>query len=308
MNAVAANGRRAMQVETAAEDGTGAGSEILREVLARYQNTADPRLREIMLSLIRHLHAFVDDVKLTWPEWERGMAFFAEGARVTGKGRNEFIALSDAIGLSMRVLAVSQPKPEGATTPTLIGPFFIDDAPTFPSGADIANGASGQPLYVSGRVLDTAGRAIAGAVVNVWQSDDRGLYDVQDDFDPEKMWGRGRVSTDQEGRYAFWSVMPTAYPAPMDAALGELINNTTGQFWRPAHLHFAIQTAEADEIVTHIFVRGSRYIDEDVAFGVRPTLVAEFAEHPPGSAPDGRRMDRPFRILDYDFVLTRNGT
>jgi hydroxyquinol 1,2-dioxygenase len=285
----------------------GDGSEILREVLARYETTPDPRLREIMLSLIRHLHAFAAEVKLTWPEWEHGMELLAKAASVTGTGRNEFIALSDAVGFSMGVLAASQPKPPGATVPTLIGPFYIDEAPIFPNGADIANGAAGQPLHVSGRVLDTAGRPIPGAIVNVWQSDERGLYDVQDNFDPDHMWGRGRVRTDEHGRYAFWSVMPTAYPAPMDAALGDLINNTTGKFWRPAHLHFAIQTDAADPLVTHIFVRGSRYIDEDVAFGVRPALMADFIEREAGTAPDGRIMEQAYRALDYDFVLTRNG-
>lgn len=281
--------------------------EILREVLARYQRTDDPRLREIMLSLIRHLHAFVSETKLTWPEWERGMELCARAAAVTGDGRNEFIALSDAVGISMQVLAASQPKPPGATEPTLIGPFFLEDAPVVESGADIANGASGEPLHVSGRVVDTAGKPVADAVVNVWQSDDRGLYDVQDDFDPAHMWGRGRVRCDAEGRYAFWSVMPTAYPAPMDAALGDLINSTTKLHWRPAHLHFAIETLSADPLVTHIFVRGSRHLDADVAFGVRPSLIADFPEHAAGPAADGRVMDAPFRTLAYDFVLTREG-
>ena len=276
-------------------------------MLARFQTTENPRLREIMLNLIRHLHAFVGETKITWAEWERAMAFFATAARVTGPGRNEFIALSDSIGLSMQVLAASQPKPPGATIPTLIGPFFIEDAPVFASGADIANGAAGVPLYASGRVLDTSGRPVVDAVLNVWQSDERGLYDVQDDFDPSHMWGRGRIRADADGRYAFWSVMPTAYPAPMDAALGELINATTRRWWRPAHLHFAIETKSADPLVTHIFVRGSQYIDEDVAFGVRPALIADFVEHAPGLAPDGKAMATPFRTLAYDFVLTRNG-
>jgi hydroxyquinol 1,2-dioxygenase len=286
-----------------------AGTEaaILADVLARYETTEDPRLRALMVGLITHLHAFVRETKLSWAEWEAGMAFLAKAASVTGPGRNEFIALSDAIGVSMQVLAASQPKPPGATIPTLIGPFFLEDAPVFASGADIANGASGQPLYVSGRVVDTQGRAVADAVLDVWQSDDRGLYDVQDDFDPEHMWGRGRVTCDGSGRYAFWSVMPTAYPAPMDAALGALINNTTHRHWRPAHLHVAIQTQQCDPLVTHLFVRGSAHIDEDVAFGVRPELIVDFVEHPAGLAPDNRRMDRPFRTLAYDFVLTRDG-
>ena len=280
---------------------------ILEEVQARFQATEDPRLREIMLALIAHMHAFVRETKITWAEWERAMAFLATAARVTGPGRNEFIALSDSIGLSMQVLAASQPKPAGATIPTLIGPFYIDDAPLIAPGADIANGASGEPLYASGRVLDTAGRPVSDAVLNVWQSDERGLYDVQDDFDPAHMWGRGRIACDAEGRWAFWSVQPTAYPAPMDAALGELINATTHRWWRPAHLHFAIQTETADPLTTHIFVNGSKHIGEDVAFGVRPALIADFVAHGPGVAPDGKLMATPFRTLSYDFVLTRAG-
>jgi hydroxyquinol 1,2-dioxygenase len=283
------------------------GDAILAEVLARYAATPDPRLRALMQGLIQHLHGFVREQAVTWAEWEACMGFFASAAAVTTDGRNEFIALSDSIGLSMQVLAASQPKPPGATIPTLIGPFFLADAPVFASGADIANGAAGQPLHVQGRVLDLAGRPVADAVVNVWQSDERGLYDVQDDFSPDHMWGRGRIRCDAEGRYAFWSVMPTPYPAPMDAALGDLLRNTTQQFWRPAHLHFAIQTATADPLVTHIFVRGSEYVDCDVAFGVRPGLIADFIEHAAGPAPDGRVMDRAFRTLDYDFVLTRDG-
>ena len=280
---------------------------ILAEVLARYETTENPRLRALMRGLITHLHAFVREQTVSWAEWEAAMAFLAKAASVTGPGRNEFIALSDAIGLSMQVLAASQPKPPGATIPTLIGPFFLDDAPVFASGADIANGASGQPLYASGRVVDTHGLPVADAVLNVWQSDDRGLYDVQDHFDPAHMWGRGRVKCDTDGRYAFWSVMPTAYPAPMDAALGDLINATTRKHWRPAHLHVAVQTAQWDPLVTHLFVRGSAHIDEDVAFGVRPELIVDFVAHAPGPAPDGRQMDQPFRTLNYDFVMTRDG-
>jgi hydroxyquinol 1,2-dioxygenase len=281
--------------------------QILREVLARFEKTEDPRLHEIMSSLIQHLHAFVRDVKLTWQEWEQSMAFFAKAASVTGHGRNEFIALSDAIGLSMQVLATSQPKPPGATIPTLIGPFFLSDAPVFPNGVDISGAAAGQPLYVSGRILDTQGKLLAGAIVDVWHSDERGLYDVQDDFDPSRIWGRGRIRSDSEGRYSFWTVMPTPYPAPMDAALGDLINNTTRSFWRPAHLHFTIQANGMDSLTTHLFVRGSEHIEDDVAFGVRPSLIADFARREPGAAPDGRRMDVPFRVLKYDFVLTRDG-
>jgi len=277
---------------------------ILQEVLARYQLTADPRLREIMLSLIRHLHSFAREVKLTWPEWERGMAFLSKAAEWNSPQRNEFIALSDVIGLTMQVVAASQPKPPGATLPTLIGPFFVPAAPTFKNGTDISNGASGEPLHVSGRVLDTQKRPVADALIDVWQSDDRGLYDVQDE---KGVWGRGRVKSQSDGGFTFWSVMPTAYPAPNDGAIGELIESTTRRLWRPAHLHFSISASGLDSLVTHIFVHGSKYLDEDVAFGVRPALVADFVAHEPGRAPDGKIMDRSFRTLDYDFILTRKG-
>ena len=280
---------------------------ILADVRHRFEKTENPRLRQLMLGLIDHLHAFVCENEVTWAEWEVSMAFLARGAAVTKDGRNEFIALSDSIGVSMQVLAASQPKPPGATIPTLIGPFFLTEAPIFPIGADIANGASGQLLYAYGRVLDTSGEAIKDAIVNVWQSDDRGLYDVQDDFNPENMWGRGRICCDAEGHYGFWSVMPTAYPAPMDAALGDLITNTTRKHWRPAHLHFAIETKTADPLCTHIFVRGSEYLDSDVAFGVRPQLIADFPEHGPGVAPDGSRRGQPYHTLHFDFVLTKAG-
>jgi len=302
-----ANGATAM-VSVEADPTTASETEraILADVRARFEATENPRLRQLILGLIDHLHAFVREQKLTWSEWEYFMGFLARAAAVTKDGRNEFIALSDSIGISMQVLAASQPKPPGATIPTLIGPFFIDDAPMFPIGADISSGASGQPLYAHGRVLDTEGKPVIDAILNVWQSDDRGLYDVQDNFDPEKMWGRGRIACDAEGRYAFWSVMPTAYPAPMDAALGDLIRNTTGKYWRPAHLHFAIETKTADSLVTHIFTRGSEHIDCDVAFGVRPALIMDFTEHGPGVAPDGREMNGPYRTLNYNFVLTRS--
>jgi hydroxyquinol 1,2-dioxygenase len=277
---------------------------ILQEVLTRYELTADPRLRDIMLCLIRHLHGFAREAKVTWSEWERGMAFLSKAADWNSEQRNEFVALSDVIGLTMQVVAASQPKPPGATLPTLIGPFFVPAAPTFENGADISNGASGEPLHVSGRVLDMQNRPVADAIIDVWQSDDRGLYDVQDE---KGVWGRGRVKSQSDGRFAFWSVMPTAYPAPSDGAIGELIESTTRRIWRPAHLHFSISAGGLDSLVTHIFVRGSKYIDEDVAFGVRPALVADFVAHEPGRAPDGKSMDRSFRTLDYDFILTRKG-
>ena len=280
---------------------------ITREVLERYQLTADPRLREIVLSLISHLHAFARDTNLSFDEWGKAMQYLYTAGQACNGPRNEFIALSDAIGFTMLVITNSQRKPPGATIPTLVGPFFVPDAPKFRNGEDISNGAQGEPLYVAGRVLDTAGKPVQGATLDVWHSDDRGLYDVQTDMAKTGMWARGQLTSDAEGRYSFWTIMPTAYPAPTDGALGPLFMNTTNRHWRPAHLHYAVRAKEFDPLITHVFVRGSKHIDEDVAFGVRPALVADFVPHQPGRAPDGKQMDKPFRTLDFDFVLTRDG-
>lgn len=278
---------------------------ITREVLQRFALTPDPRLREIVVNLIFHLHQWAEDTNLSWQEWQRAMQYLAKAGEWCKGPRNEFIALSDSIGLTMKVVDVSQPKPEGATLPTLVGPFHTPNAPDYQNGADLANGAKGTPLYVSGRVLDTRGRPIANATVETWHSDEEGLYDVQ--VDPSKPWARGRVRSDAEGRYSFWTVMPTPYPAPTDGALGDLFMNTTKRYYRPAHLHYMVNAESFDPLITHIFVRGSQYIDEDVAFGVRPKLIYDFPRHEPGKAPDGRVMKQAFHTLNCDIVMTAKG-
>ena len=277
---------------------------ITQEVLTRFALTPDPRLREVVTSLITHLHGWARDVRLTWSEWERAIEFLTKSAAFCKGGRNEFIALSDAIGLTMLVTATTQATP-GATIPTLVGPFFVPGAPRYPNGADISNGAQGTPLFVSGRVLDLDNRPISGAVLDVWHSDDRGLYDVQDGLEKKGMWARGQLVSDPDGRYSFWSIMPTHYPVPTDGGLGELIAHTTMRHYRPAHLHCRLQAEGFEDLVTHIFVRGSEYLDEDAVFGVRPGLVADYPRHEPGRAPDGRQMDRPYHTLAWDFILPK---
>jgi len=277
---------------------------ILQEVLARYQATPDPRLREIMQVAIRHLHAFVQEARITFPEWEAGMRFFQTAADACKPPRHEFIALSDVLGVTMQVVIGSQAKPPEATTPTLVGPFFVPNAPQVENGADISRGAAGTPLFVSGTVRDTHGRPVKDAAIDVWHSDERGLYDVQDDFPNKGMWARAQLHTDAEGRYAFRTVLPTAYPAPMDGGLGALVMSTTRKYMRPAHLHFALRAEGFDPLVTHLFVKGDKFLDEDVAFGVRPELVVDYPRHEAGRAPDGTVMERPFHTLGYDFVLT----
>jgi len=277
---------------------------ITQEVLERYGQTPDPRLREIMLSLVRHLHGFARDVKLTADEWLFAMNFLQETGKWCGPGRNEFIIFSDALGLSMLTVTQAYQRPEGATEPTLRGPFLIENAPAFAVGSDIGAGAQGTPMFAQGRVLDSQGRPLAGAQVDVWHSDDRGLYDVQDGLETRGPWARAQITAGADGRYAFWSVLPVDYPVPQDGTAVLMLRATTGRTWRPAHLHFRIQAPGQQELITHIFDRRSKHLDADAVFGVRPSLVADFEHRQAGTtAPDGKSMERDYYTLDYDFVM-----
>ena len=277
--------------------------QITQEVLRRFEETPDPRLRQIMLSLVQHLHAFAKDVKLTSEEWLKAMQLLEDTGKWCAPGRNEFIIFSDALGLSMLTVTQDYRRPQGATEPTLLGPFLVEDAPHFEMGSDISAGAVGTPLHAQGRVLDLQGQPVSGAVIDVWHSDDRGLYDVQDGFEEKGAWARGQLTTGADGRWRFWTVMPVDYPIPQDGTAIEMLRATTGCSMRLAHLHFRIVAHGQRPLVTHIFDRQSAVLGDDAVFGVRPSLVADFVRHTAGTAPDGRVMPGAFCTLDYDFVL-----
>jgi hydroxyquinol 1,2-dioxygenase len=277
---------------------------ITEEVLARYAKTPDPRLRELILSLIKHIHSFAKEVKLTAEEWAFTMSFLEETGKWCSPGRNEFMIFSDALGLSMLTVTQDYPRPEQATEPTLVGPFLLENAPHFPMGADISAGAPGTPMHAQGQILDIHGQAVANAVIDVWHSDDRGLYDVQDGFEEKGPWARAVLTTGADGRFSFWSVLPVDYPVPQDGTAIQMLKATTGRSWRPAHLHFRIQAPGVRPLITHIFDRTSKNLSSDAVFGVRPSLIADFHLQAPGKAPDGQVMDREFYTLDYNFVMT----
>jgi hydroxyquinol 1,2-dioxygenase len=277
---------------------------ITEEVLKRYGDTPNPRLRELMLSLIKHIHGFAKEVKLTAEEWAFTMSFLEETGKWCSPGRNEFMIFSDALGLSMLTITQDYPRPAHATEPTLVGPFLMEDAPQFPMGANISGGAAGTPMHAQGQVLDIHGKPVANAVIDVWHSDDRGLYDVQDDFEEKGAWARAALMTGADGRYSFWSVLPVDYPVPQDGTAIQMLKATTGRSWRPAHLHFRIQAPGQRPLVTHIFDKNSKNLDGDAVFGVRPSLIADFVHQAPGKAPDGQTMTRDFYTLDYNFVMT----
>jgi hydroxyquinol 1,2-dioxygenase len=278
---------------------------ITDAVLESFAKTPDARLKQIVSRLTHHLHAFVRDVEPTFDEWLAAIQFLTRTGQMCSQTRQEFILLSDTFGVSMLVDAINHRLPEGATETTVLGPFYVDNAPEFALGADIGVGIEGQPLYAEGSIAAADGAPLAGATVDVWQSDDDGFYDVQAP-DPTKLSLRGRFKTDAEGRYRFWSIVPAFYPIPNDGPVGEMLVATNRHPFRPAHVHFMIAAPGCETLVTHVFVPGDRYLDSDAVFGVKNSLVGDFVEKPAGTkAPDGRAMSVPWRHLTYNFGLKR---
>ncbi|MCF4129691.1 intradiol ring-cleavage dioxygenase [Methylobacterium sp. SyP6R] len=276
---------------------------ITQAVVDRFAETPDPRLKAILTSLVRHMHDFVRDVDLSFEEWQAGIAFLTRTGQTCDQHRQEFILLSDTLGVSMLVDAINHRMPEGATETTVLGPFYVEEAPERPNGADIAGPLEGTPLLVTGSVASADGRPLAGAAVDVWHADDDGAYDVQQLDALGGLAGRAQFRTDRQGRFHFWTVMPAWYPIPADGPVGEMLNATSRHPNRPAHVHFMIAAPGHETLITHVFAANSPWLDSDAVFGVKTSLIAEFAEHPAGTAPDGRAMERPYRHLAYDFGL-----
>lgn len=265
---------------------------LTERVQSSFDSVRDPRLATIMRSLVAHLHAFVDEVSLTEEEWATAIDFLTRtGQQCDGK-RQEFILLSDVLGASMAVIAANHPTGGTATESTVLGPFFVEGAPEFANGANISGGAAGEPCHFSGAVRGPGGEPVAGAVLDIWQSDETGNYDVQYP-DLGRPQGRGRIRTDERGRYAFWSVRPEAYPIPHDGPVGELLRAAGRGPMRPAHVHFKITAPGYQTLITHIFSAGDKHLDDDAVFGVKDSLIVEFD-----------RDGDSFRVM-FDFTLAR---
>jgi hydroxyquinol 1,2-dioxygenase len=260
-------------------------------VIARLAETPDARLKEIMTSLVAHLHAFAREVKLTEAEWLAGIEFLTRVGHKTDGKRQEFILLSDTLGLSMLTIAMNNAKPPGCTEATVFGPFHVEGAPHYEMGADLANGAIGEACEVSGTVRGLEGEPVPGAVMEVWQADTQGLYDVQREG-LQQHQARGVLHVGPSGEYCFRTVLAEAYPIPDDGPVGQMLRATGRHPWRPAHLHFMIKAPGYETLITHVFRSGDKYLDSDAVFGVRESLVADWAKQPDGS----------WR-LRYDFVL-----
>ena len=277
-------------------------SNLTDAVIARMEGCESPRFEQIMTSLIRHLHDFAREVELTEEEWFEGIRFLTATGQMCDDKRQEFILLSDTLGVSMLVDAINHRYPAGATDTTVFGPFFVEGAPPLTHWSNVSEGMPGKPCFVSGTVRDTEGRPVEGAVIDVWQTDGvEGLYDVQKR--EGRMYGRGRITTDAQGRYAFRTVQPVSYPIPDDGPVGKMLRRMGRHPWRPAHIHTMIAHPAHKTLTTHIFVKGDAYLESDAVFGVKDSLVVDFVQHPPGSTPDGGRCDEPFSTARYDFAL-----
>jgi hydroxyquinol 1,2-dioxygenase len=276
---------------------------ITEAVVARLDDCADPRLKEILSSLVRHLHGFARETRLTEAEWMKGIEFLTATGHMTDAKRQEFILLSDTLGLSMLTVAMNHGKPAGATEATVFGPFHIADAPDFANGADISAGAPGEPLFADCTIHDAAGKPVANAVVEVWQADAEGFYDVQI-AGLEGHRARGNFRSDASGRFWFKSILPVAYPVPTDGPVGAMLVASGRHPWRPAHVHFIVRAEGYDTLITHVFRAGDPYLESDVVFGVRASLVKAYERHEQGSGPHADHPG-PYYTLGFDFILSR---
>jgi hydroxyquinol 1,2-dioxygenase len=264
-------------------------SQLVDRVVASFGGTPDPRLKDLMQALTRHLHAFVREVRLTEGEWQQAITFLTEVGHLTDDRRQEFILLSDVLGASMQTVTVNNEAYGDATEATVLGPFFVEGSPEIPLGGDISGGAAGEPCWVEGTVTDTAGRPVPNALIEVWEADDDGFYDVQ--YGDDRVAARGHLHTDADGNYRFWAITPTPYPIPHDGPVGRLLAATNRSPLRASHLHFRVEAPGLRTLVTHIFVRGDELLGSDSVFGVRDSLVHDFEAQAPGTpAPDGRDL------------------
>ncbi|MBO0890591.1 MAG: hydroxyquinol 1,2-dioxygenase [Acidothermales bacterium] len=275
---------------------------ITELAVGRWGTAHSPRTAELLGALVRHLHEFAREVNLTEDEWAAAVDWLTRTGQTCDEKRQEFILASDVLGLSMLVVQLNNRFDERATPATVLGPFHIDGSPPAESGHDMSDGLPGTPLFVTGTVTDVEGKAVPGAVLDVWQADADGVYEAQiPDVDEARL--RAKYQARDDGSYCVRTIAPLGYTIPMDGPVGELIGQTDISEYRPAHVHFLLDEPGYAKLVTHLFPEGTEYLDSDVVFGVRDTLVVPFVRHEPGPSPDGGVMDRPFLVAAYDFVL-----
>jgi protocatechuate 3,4-dioxygenase beta subunit len=276
--------------------------QITQNVLDSMVQTSNPRLKVVMTSLIRHLHAFVREVELTEEEWMTGIQFLTRTGQTCDEKRQEFILLSDTLGVSMLVDAINHRLSGGATESTVFGPFYREGAGELLMGASISKDGRGEPTVVMGRVLSTDGTPIPHALLDVWETDENGLYEQQDPEQPD-MNLRGKFRSDKEGRYCFVGIKPVSYSIPDDGPVGQMLRSLGRHPFRPAHIHMIVSAEGFVPVTTHLFVKGDKYLDSDAVFGTKDSLIVDFVCHDSVEEAASYHVTAPFYIVEYDFVL-----
>lgn len=267
-------------------------------VNARMGDDINPRLKQVMGSLVRHLHDFVKDVQLTQEEWEVAIDFLTKTGQMCDDERQEFVMLSDTLGVSMLVDTINNRRPAGATENTVLGPFHVAGAPELPMGSNISLDGKGESCLFEGRVLDLEGNPIAGARIDVWSDNAEGFYDVQQPGIQPKWNNRGIFTTGADGKYSFVGIKPVAYPIPTDGPVGKMLVEMGRHPFRPAHMHVLVTASGFQKVVTHTFSGDDDYLTSDAVFGVKQTLVAPYER-----VENGETVWRS----PFDFVLTPVG-
>lgn len=274
---------------------------LMEAVVERVRAAPDPRLRQIMTSLVKHLHGFVGEVRPTWEEWLAGIQFLTAVGHKCDDKRQEFVLFSDTLGVSMLVDFINHSKVGNATESTLLGPAYVEGAPELPLGSNLAKHPSdGEPCVVTGSVASLDGTPLPGAAVDFWEADGDGFYDLQK---PDGLNLRARLRTDASGRFWFRAVRPVSYGVPLDGPVGAMLQASKRHGMRSAHLHFMINASGHERLVTQLFVKGDQYLDSDDVFAVKESLVvdSERVEKPEEAAK--YQVEAPFYRLHYDFVL-----
>lgn len=274
-------------------------------VAAAFAGTPDPRLRDVLTSLVRHLHEFAKEVGLVQPELDAAIDFLTRTGQKCDDVRQEFVLLSDVLGLSMLVDTITNRAVGSATESTILGPFHMIDSPPRRLGEDIALPGSGEPTLVTGRVVSADGTPLPGALVDVWQADADGFYDVQVPESVPQGTLRGLFTCDEHGRFHFRTILPSPYPIPVDGPVGQLLTAAARHPYRPAHIHFIAGAASHAPLTTHIFVAGSPYLESDAVFGVKDSLIADFPIVHDEELAARHGLPVPFRHADIEIRLRK---
>jgi len=276
--------------------------QVTSDAMRSFANASNPRMAEVMGLLVKHMHAFVGESKLTKAEWLMGLEFLTNAAKITTDERNEFSLFSDVMGISSMVDVVSQPP--GGTPSSVLGPFHNHDSQYRPNGSDLTDGQAGDRVWLHGRVLDVQQQPIAGAQIDFWQNADNGLYPAQDAAqDPQNL--RCKIICDDLGGFSLLTIRPHPYTVPTDGPVGALLSASNRNIWRPAHFHLIVSAPGYIGLVTELFPAGSDYIDNDTVFGVRPGLIVQIKPCRDASIAKQYGLGTPFNEVNYEFNLVK---